>query len=1074
MTVGILLKKLQNDPMLSEYNAVMVDEAHERSLDIDFCLGLLKKTQKERSERGLNPLKIIVVSATLEKEKFINYFSDNDKKAPLLEVPGRLHEVKKFYWEGYNNMPSAAEIVKKIIDDKKDGDILIFMPGVREISITIEAIKELKLPEIVCLPLHGQISADEQKKIKEPIVGRKIIVSTNIAETSLTIPGIKHVIDSGLINQTEYDQKTGITALNTKKHSLSGLKQRAGRAGRIEAGSYYGLYFEKDLKNRPEYTKPEILRSDLSGVVLAMKDMGIDDVINFDFIDKPEKQAIKNTIEILKNLGALDGEEKLTRAGELMAQLPLEPHIARMVIEARKYHNTGIICTIAAFLGLKSVFNRPRDKESEAEKAKKRFVDKDSDFLTLLNVWDAYKLSGYSKQWARQNFLDNRTLEEVREVRFQLYQILKKNKVLVTERFDKDNINKVIFSGLVDNLLIYDGRFSYKRVKGNNSGILIRSSSVLSYNKPRTMIASHDIITNGKTLADMNMAVKSEWVKEVAPQLISKSSNGLQYDRSEDAVIEIISISLKGNGEIEQEKRVDQSIEAVKLFSEYLTSSHHGFPFIGENRETIERLNELYLKTGKAPYSTDDLNNFYFEKIKDKNIYSKKQLNLALDDDKKPLNLILNLNDLISQTEQDQINADNPDVINLNGKEYKIAYINSNGKFIAYFEVEEDIFKFLDIPRLPSGKQLNINYQGYLSSEMDLSKIKKMVKDSLVSSAWSNWVKPKVIRINDFDLLDELPVLPEKIKYASDPENNSDIFAYPAINYYSGEYQIKYFPNQDEAYQSEDTVLSKMKIAKISHSQEIEKNLIAKPAIELLNKIKDEASLISSYYTDYNLSYDEKRELDAGLYSAKNNISSNPKETIRIIEGILPIIEKARQFAEEKKYEEEKIDDFINKNLKASCPFCGANLAEGFCNNDHDLELLDFEFNKYSNESSAVLKQIVINYKDGSEELVAETRVSGGGDNFESGDVYLCQGSGLTHNYSRDYIYSGYHGKKIKELSSRDINILSNPEERRRAKRVSTEEIKKKKAEADDADMAAALERLKSFGAGSIQQKKRK
>lgn len=431
MTDGILLSKIQEDPLLRDYSAVMVDEAHERSLNIDFILGLLKRLQKKRAEAGLLPLKIIITSATLEKEKFVRYFDESK----MVEVPGRLYPVQ-IHYEGkrvYDYPRAAAEKVKLITEQDKEGDILIFMPGQEEINKTIREIESLKLPGITVLPLYGQMSPEEQDRIFKKMTERKVIVATNIAETSVTVPGIRHVIDSGLIKQIEFDLSTGIEMLAARPHAKSGCVQRAGRAGRLTSGECWRLYSESDFNNRPEFQTPEIQRSNLAHVILMMKKIGIDDVRSFEFIDQPNVKALEQAIDTLKILGALDENEKITDIGETMAELPLEPHIARMVIEAKKYKCVEAICIIASFLGGRSVFVRPKGKESEADAAHRRFKVPESDFLTLLKVWQEYEANDFRDSWARENFLHSKMLAEVRQVRYQLFRILRRNNIHANE-----------------------------------------------------------------------------------------------------------------------------------------------------------------------------------------------------------------------------------------------------------------------------------------------------------------------------------------------------------------------------------------------------------------------------------------------------------------------------------------------------------------------------------------------------------------------------------------------------------------------------------------------------------------
>ncbi|MCD6422044.1 ATP-dependent RNA helicase, partial [bacterium] len=478
VTDGILLRYLQEDPLLRRYDVVMVDEAHERSLNIDFLLGLLKRAQRERKKASLPPLKVVVASATLEKEKFQGYFPE----APLIEIPGRLYPVEIHYHPPqWDNVPSiiekAGEVLKQILSEYPCGDVLVFMPGEEEINRTIQLLQEIQqkgeIPlEVEFLPLFARLSPEDQDLIFHPGDKRRVIVATNIAETSVTVPRIEHVVDSGLIKQTFYNPATGITTLETIKHSQSGCLQRTGRAGRIKPGHCWRLFSEEDFNSRPEHTLPEIQRSDLSHVVLAMLKMGLglEDIRQFEFIDPPEPKALEEAIKTLTFLGAIEKEGKLTPEGELMAELPLEPKLARMIIEAEKHHCVEEVCTIASFLSAsRSVFVSPKERdlrELAREKHQAFFSNEPfpSDFLAFLRVWEAFQehllqaggLKKEVKEWAKNNFLSLRTLEEVSQIRRQLLRILRRNGYHPPkEKTSLEAVGKAITAGLLMNLMSY-------------------------------------------------------------------------------------------------------------------------------------------------------------------------------------------------------------------------------------------------------------------------------------------------------------------------------------------------------------------------------------------------------------------------------------------------------------------------------------------------------------------------------------------------------------------------------------------------------------------------------------------
>jgi len=543
MTDGVLLRKIQFDPLLLEYSIVMIDEAHERSLNIDLCLGLLKDVNDRRYEAGLDTVRIVITSATIERNRFSEYIGYGDEENSV-EIPGKMFPVEVFYEEettlNYDFTKGAAEKVKAIIENDLDGDILIFMPGKKEISDTIEKIEGLiGNAGVEIIPLHAELSPEDQDRIFNQFGKRKIIVSTNIAETSVTIDGVVHVIDSGLIKQTYFDPRSGIEQLVLTEHALSGLEQRKGRAGRTQPGFCYRLYTKESLRRRPRYQTPEIQRSDLAQVVLAMKKVGIQDLENFDFIDHPGRDAIEQAVNTLFTIGALDEEGELTEIGEWLVELSLEPRLGRMVIEAIKPHLDCVneITIIASFLDGKNIFVKPTEKELEldAQRAHAQFKkDKDSDFLVYLNVWKAYASNGFDDEWAKENYLNEKALEEAKKVRLDLLDVLHSHGIEIDPRakprINKDAIGKAITAGLIGNLMRAVGKYEFRKVDGTKGEIAIHPGSVYFNNTPPTgsLIVSNEIFINpkGRAFACDCLEVKQEWLREIAPYLFNQSHKG--------------------------------------------------------------------------------------------------------------------------------------------------------------------------------------------------------------------------------------------------------------------------------------------------------------------------------------------------------------------------------------------------------------------------------------------------------------------------------------------------------------------------------------------------------------------
>lgn len=559
-TDGILLQEIKFDVTLSKYDAVFVDEAHERSLRIDFLLGLLKDIQRKRRADGMKPLKIIVASATLDSEKFIEFFAkEKDLKVAHYQVSGRMFPVDVIYksleYDEYHDEPTdlfleIAKIVDGIHTEGKPGDILIFLPGEQEISFTINAIKELGHRELKCLPLFSRLPMEEQVKIFAEHKGiRHVVVSTNIAETSLTVPGVTVVIDSGLARMTDFDTRTGIGSLKVEEVSQASAIQRTGRAGRIEPGKCFRLYSERNFKEREFYTRPEIQRSDLADVVLQMMLMGIPDIHRFEFMDPPSYDAFEQAIQTLKILGALDFHEKLTGTGFKMAHLPLDPKISRMLIAAETFDCLPQVAVIASFLSLKDPFVRPFGDEERADKARAFYqrmampkLDGGkvyySDLLTFLAVWKkVFSLATDEErsQYCSSYYLDFQTLEKAREIYLQLVDTLvtfygeefkpyeeKLLSMLVAENLgasledtgDMRNtgILKAIVSGLIQNLCQRNRYGNYSSNKVDR--IHIHPSSLFYNRHPQWMVAT-EIVETTKRFARNITEVNPEWFENL-------------------------------------------------------------------------------------------------------------------------------------------------------------------------------------------------------------------------------------------------------------------------------------------------------------------------------------------------------------------------------------------------------------------------------------------------------------------------------------------------------------------------------------------------------------------------------
>ncbi|CAG8437119.1 4210_t:CDS:2 [Diversispora eburnea] len=512
LTDGMLLREAMNDPKLEKYSAIILDEAHERTLATDILM----------------ELKIVVMSATLDAEKFQKYFND----APT--VPGRTFPVEIYYTPEPERdyLEAAIRTVLFIHQCELPGDILIFLTGEEEIEnacakIRIETDELIKqqhdLGPLKILPLYSSLPPQQQQRIFEGAPpartedgkpGRKVIVSTNIAETSLTIDGIVYVVDPGFSKQKVYNPRIRVESLLVSPISKASAQQRAGRAGRTRAGKCFRLYTEKAfLKELQEQTYPEILRSNLGSVVLQLKKLGIDDLVHFDFMDPPAPETLMRALELLNYLAALDDDGNLTPDGHLMAEFPLDPQLAKMLIESPKYKCSNEILSIAALLSVPNVFLRPNDLKKQAEDAKGKFAHTDGDHLTLLNVYHAYKANINDPDWCYNNFLNGRTLKAADNVRQQLKRIMERcDEELVSTSFeDKNyytNIRQALTAGFFMQVAHLEKSGHYLTCK-DNQVVQLHPSSSLGH-QPEWVLYNEFVLTTKNYIRTVT-EVKAEW-----------------------------------------------------------------------------------------------------------------------------------------------------------------------------------------------------------------------------------------------------------------------------------------------------------------------------------------------------------------------------------------------------------------------------------------------------------------------------------------------------------------------------------------------------------------------------------
>lgn len=627
MTDGILLAEIQNDRFLNQYDTIIIDEAHERSLNIDFILGYLKQLLPRRPD-----LKVIITSATIDPERFSKHFSN----APIIEVSGRTYPVEVRYrpLAGDDDSESDRDQLEGIfqaVDELCDeglGDILIFMNGEREIRDTADALSKRNLRDTEIVPLYARLSAGEQNKIFQPHAGRRIVLATNVAETSLTVPGIKYVIDPGTARISRYSYRTKVQRLPIEPISQASANQRKGRCGRTEEGICIRLYSEEDFLSRPEFTDPEILRTNLASVILQMTALGLGDIEAFPFVEAPDKRNIQDGVRLLEELGAIndqikDPKKRLTESGKQLARLPIDPRLARMVLEASKLGCLKEVMIIASALSIQDPRERPSDKQQSADDKHRRFNHEDSDFLTLVNLWHyigQQQKALTSNQFRRQCKLDYLNYLRVREWQDVYTQLHQSTREMGFKLNDEPGSYHAVHSAILVGLLSHIGMKDQEKNEyhgARNARFNIFPASDLFKKQPK-WVMSAELVETSKLWARVVAKIEPDWIEPLAKHLSKRSYSEPHWSKKNAAVMAYEKVMLYGIPIVPKRLVNYGTIDPVLSREIFIRSAlvegdwETKHAFFKQNRALLAEVEELEHKSRRRDILVDDEELFQF------------------------------------------------------------------------------------------------------------------------------------------------------------------------------------------------------------------------------------------------------------------------------------------------------------------------------------------------------------------------------------------------------------------------------------------------------------------------------
>jgi len=641
MTDGILLAELQRDRQLRRYDTIIIDEAHERSLNIDFLLGYLKRLLPRRPD-----LKVVITSATIDVDRFAAHFD-----APVVEVSGRTYPVEIRYRplmelpedddEGEPIVRDQTEAVVAAVAELKaegPGDVLVFLPGEREIRDTADALAEVADGRTEVVPLYSRLSAAEQHRVFAPHTGRRIVLATNVAETSLTVPGIRYVVDTGVARISRYSVRTKVQRLPIEAISQASANQRSGRCGRLGPGIAIRLYSEADFTGRPEFTDPEILRTNLASVILQMTSLGLGEMARFPFVEPPDRRNVSAGVQLLEELGALDGSAnggRLTKVGRRLARLPIDPRLARMVLEAERRGCVREVIVIAAALSLQDPRERPAELQAQADQQHARFKAEGSDFLTWLNLWRYLKeqqrelSSSAFRRMCKREFLNWLRVREWQDFESQLRQVCKEMEIRLghpADAPDADGIHQALLAGLLSHIGALEerekekvgGRRPMREYLGaRGARFAIFPGSGLARKNPQFLMAG-ELVETSRLWARQNAAIKPEWAEELGAHLVKRSYSEPHWSKKRAAVmahervtlygVPLVADRLVAYGKVDVPLARELFIRHALVYGEW----HSRHRFLDTNRRLLEEAEELEHRARRRGIVVDEHTLFDF------------------------------------------------------------------------------------------------------------------------------------------------------------------------------------------------------------------------------------------------------------------------------------------------------------------------------------------------------------------------------------------------------------------------------------------------------------------------------